>query len=276
MADQTHVRILFWNVGGIQDCGLISSLAASKCIDILALAEFGAESDVLLPQLRRLTGKQFFEPNSLTARIKIYAKDDRLDLRELHSGGRLTIRTLQFDGTAFLLAAAHLVSKVNWTLGDQAAESAIVAGEIQDIEREQGHERTILFGDLNMNPFDAGVVQASGLHAMMTKEIVASGSRKIQGRTYPFFYNPMWGFFGDRTTGPAGTHYFRHSGHISYDWNIFDQVLIRHDAIPWLHEDIEIITEVDGEKLFDDNRRPDPRIGSDHFPLLFQLTSRRK
>lgn len=62
-----------------------------------------------------------------------------------------------------------------------------------------------------MNPFDEGVVKAAGLHAMMTKATANERFRTVQGREYPFFYNPMWGFFGDRTDGPAGTFHYRRS-----------------------------------------------------------------
>lgn len=95
----------------------------------------------------------------------------------------------------------------------------------------------------------------------------------VQGREYPFFYNPMWGFFGDRTEGPPGTHFYRHSGHVSFDWNIFDQLLLRTDVLPWFRDDIEILTRIGETELQLANGRPNSEIGSDHFPIVFRLAA---
>ena len=42
-----------------------------------------------------------------------------------------------------------------------------------------------------------------------------------------FFYNPMWGHFGDALDGPPGSYYDARSEAVAYFWNVFDQVLIR-------------------------------------------------
>ena len=159
---------------------------------------------------------------------------------------------------------------MNWDDRDQAAEVCELAHQIRTLETRRGHARTILLGDFNMNPFDPGVVQAAGFHAAMTKAIASTESRVVQGREYPFFYNPMWGFFGDRTPGPPGTHYYR-AGHVSYDWNIYDQVLIRPQAFPWFDDKIEIVTKIGEVDLLKKNGQPDPDVGSDHLPITFGL-----
>lgn len=107
----------------------------------------------------------------------------------------------------------------------------------------------------------------------MAKSIANAGSRKIQGQRYPFFYNPMWGFFGDRTPGPAGTIHYRHSGHVSFFWNIFDQILIRPDALPWFDDTIEIVSRIGDINLLTASGYPDPEIGSDHLPIVFRVAA---
>lgn len=121
-----------------------------------------------------------------------------------------------------------------------------------------------------MNPFDSGVVQASGFHGVMTKAIASKRSRKVLSREFPFFYNPMWGFFGDRTPGPPGTHYFRDK-HVSFEWNIYSQVLIRPDALPWMDDTIEIVDHVGEVNLLTKQGIPNRNVGSDHLPLVFGL-----
>lgn len=266
---------LFWNVNK-RDCReLLVKLSDEKHVDVVILAENKLDSNKTLDLLRRTVRDSFCEPTCALHRLQVFARDKYLDLREAyaHANGRVTIRVLCHQDTEFLLVAAHLPSKLNWQPADQSAEATALAQQVRDEENRQGHRRTILVGDLNMNPFEDGIVQANGLHAMMTKACVAADSRIVQDRQYPFFYNPMWGFFGDQTDGPPGTHYYRHSGHVSYDWNIFDQVLIRRDVLPWF-DGVEIVTKIGDIELTDNNGRPDNRIASDHFPIVFRLAAR--
>lgn len=274
---ESRLTCLFWNVNRGDRRELIGKLATDKHADIVVLAEHGAESDATLGELRRQVDESFNEPQSATHRLQLFARGPALDLSEIFGDamGRVTIRVLRYQRAEFLLAAAHLPSKWHWGREDQAAETGVLADEIRRVEESRGHRRTILFGDLNMNPFEDGVVQASGLHAMMTKAIVKAGSRIVQGREYPFFYNPMWGFLGDRIEGPPGTLYYRNSGHLSYDWNMFDQVLIRPDALPWFQGDVEIVTKIGETQLADTDGRPNKEIGSDHFPIVFRLAATR-
>jgi len=269
----SRLTCVFWNANGRDRAELIARLTAEKHADVVVVAEHGSDNETTLGALRREVDEAFVEPPSVAPRLQIFARNAALSLRETYAdaSGRLTIRTLRYQQTEFLLAAVHLPSKVNWNREDQAAEAWALAGQIRDEEQRRGHRRTVLCGDLNMNPFEDGVVQAAGLHAMMTRATAGARSRIVQGRDYPFFYNPMWGFFGDRTEGPPGTHYYRHSGHLSHEWNIFDQVLIRPEALAWFQGDVEIVTEIGDTDLRDANGRPSKEVGSDHFPIVFRL-----
>lgn len=263
---------LFWNVGGHDLNAMIARLAAEVGADVIVLAENGSSSEQTLGELRRSADPSFTEPPSALKRIQVFGRGANLSLREVYADGnrRLTIRILRYVGTELLLAAAHLTSKLYWSREDQTAEMHEVSRQIRSEEQRRGHARTIVVGDLNMNPFEDGMVQASGLHATMTKATTEEGTRRVQERDYPFFYNPMWGFFGDRTPGPPGTYYYRHGGHLSYEWNIFDQVLVRPEILP-LFEDVEIVTKIGETELRGPRGRPDRKTSSDHFPIVFRL-----
>ncbi|MGH9762816.1 MAG: hypothetical protein ACREAC_18495, partial [Blastocatellia bacterium] len=125
----------------------------------------------------------------------------------------------------FLLGAIHFPSKKELTSGDQQSMASRISARL--IENQVGHFRTVLVGDLNMNPFDAGMVSADGFHGVMTRQIAKRSARVVRGETFPFFYNPMWGQLGDITDGPPGTFYRTSSAFIEYFWQTFDQVLIR-------------------------------------------------
>jgi hypothetical protein len=99
---------------------------------------------------------------------------------------------------------------------EQKSMSRRISEEIRRVETSVGHSRTVVVGDLNMNPFEDGMISADGFHAVMTSEIANKQPRSIQGNQYPFFYNPMWGRFGDNSEGPPGTFYQRPSSFVEY------------------------------------------------------------
>jgi hypothetical protein len=141
---------------------------------------------------------------------------------------------------------------------------------IQEVEGKRWADRTVLVGDFNMNPFDAGVVSAHALHAVMTKDVARRGSREVRGEEYPFFYNPMWGCFGDRTAGPPGSFYLGASKPVNYFWNVYDQVLLRPGLMDSLRE-LAVLDSDGVESLLTASGLPQTSSGSDHLPLFFQL-----
>ncbi len=170
-----------------------------------------------------------------------------------------------------LLAVTHFVSKNNYSSGGQAMLAQQVAKEINRVEEGVGHERTLLVGDLNMNPFEDGVTGALALHAVMTRKLAERVERIVQGARYRFFYNPMWGHFGDRTAGPPGTYYHRSPVVAELFWHMFDQVLLRPDLMGLL-DDLAILDNIDGECLVTQPAGLPREVAcSDHLPLAFHL-----
>jgi hypothetical protein len=191
----------------------------------------------------------------------------------LRDSSGFTIRHLLVPGhCSVILAAVHFPSKLFWNDGSQALECTEFARTIIEVESEVGHDRTVLVGDLNMNPFESGMVGAVGLNATMVRERALREFRVVQGRQYPFFYNPMWGHFGDRDPNPAGTYYRDSGQHVNYYWNMFDQVLIRPSLLGMFPADgVEIVTHAGRTPLLTSSGVSNRAIGSDHLPLLFTL-----
>lgn len=269
------IKGLFWNVGRQDRRQIVAEAAAERNLEIIVLAEAAVDTDDQLQALEERTGAKYSCPASTTPRLQIYSRLEHLDLSEIYAtaNGRLTIRRMLWNDREFLFIAVHLLSKLNWDDADQHAEVQVMADQIRREELQRGHRRTILVGDLNMNPFERGVVQSTGLHAMMSKADIVAGTRVVQTQEYPFFYNPMWGLFGDRTPGPPGSFYYRPAQHLSYDWHILDQLLIRPEALAWFDEDVEIATRIGDKNLLTEFGRPNRDVGSDHFPLIFALNS---
>jgi hypothetical protein len=130
-----------------------------------------------------------------------------------------------------------------------------------------------LIGDLNSNPFDNGLVLPRSLHAVMPRRVAEQVSREVSHRPWPYFFNPMWGFFGDGTASPPGTCYYSPEGsHRAFHWNMFDQVLIRPSLLPYYASDsVRIVHTLGTENLTKANGIPDRDVGSDHLPIRIRL-----
>lgn len=173
----------------------------------------------------------------------------------------------------FSLVLVHFPSKLHWQDSDQNAYSSEVRYFVEQLEAQLGHDRTVLVGDFNMHPFQAGMVQATGLHATMDRRTAESERRVVQGKSYPFFYNPMWSFFGEKGKGEVnGTYFYPPSGQpLAYFWHVFDQVILRPSMLPVFDEDsLQIITRIGSTNLLTDKGVVHKNI-SDHLPVVFNL-----
>lgn len=272
-------RFLFWNLNNKPLAETLARLAFAHDIDVLMLAECDLNPGGVLNALNDgssgsgSSGVYYHAPCRLCTRIKIFLRFSDEYLPIAAEGDRLTIRRLTLpDKPEILLAVVHVISKVRYSPRSQEEEARDLAQSIRAAEHNAGHSRTLLVGDLNMNPFEYGVAGAGTLNAMMTRGLASKQSRIVLGKAYPYFYNPMWGHFGDSSGSPAGTHYYRKSDHLCYFWNMFDQVLLRPALFDnWQPSSLKIL-QSDGERSFIDNDGGRPRDMSDHLPILFDLT----
>jgi endonuclease/exonuclease/phosphatase family metal-dependent hydrolase len=266
------VSFLFWNIDKRPRKARIAALAAEYDLDVLMLAECAIPPQEVLQALNGAGRGPYCFPFSEARKIHIFTRfqpgelvavwdsiDHVVTVRRLLAGNRPDV----------LLAVVHYHDRRNWTEADQMAEVPKLARVVAERGRDFGHQRTILVGDFNMDPFDKGVVMASGLHAVMTRDVAGKRRRVVAGESYPYFYNPMWGFFGDRAEGPPGTHYFL-GKQVAYFWHIFDQVLLRPDLMNSL-KDLRILDAEGPTPLLTRGGRPDRSAGSDHLPLYFRL-----
>ncbi|MBI4965860.1 MAG: endonuclease/exonuclease/phosphatase family protein [Desulfomonile tiedjei] len=265
---------MFWNVNSRPRGEIIANLARRHDVDVIMLAECSISPAALLSELNRVETQYHYAEQRACKKIEIYSRFPGDFIPPIIEDDRLTVRHLQLPGlTDILLAVVHFPSKLWWSDHSQAAECCQLTGSLEEAENMVGHSRTVLVGDLNMNPFEAGVVGANGLHGVMTKRIAETGSRIVQGRQYQFFYNPMWSLLGDASPGPPGTHFYSAAEHAVFFWNMFDQVLIRPALLDrFRNKDLRII-ESDDQRSFLSPRtgNPDPNVASDHLPLVFSL-----
>jgi endonuclease/exonuclease/phosphatase family metal-dependent hydrolase len=277
------ISFLFWNLMGNQEATRparmaalrqhVTRLAHSSKVDVFLFAESPFAPDELVGVLNAAgTGAYCFPPSN-SQRIQLLTRlpaANVVDQFNDPSNGRLTIRRVTTpEQQELLLAALHFQSQLYWGQAEQALQMTRTSQDIRETEDQVGHQRTVLVGDLNMNPFDQGVVSAQALNAVMTRDLARAEGRTVAGRVYRFFYNPTWGFFGDRTPGPPGS-FFSNSGPGGHYWNVFDQVLLRPDLMNHLSE-LQILDSDGQERLVTGRGRPRATHASDHLPLLFRL-----
>ncbi len=268
------LNFLFWNLQKKNRDEQVAQLARECAADVICLAECDAISTNLISQLNEANGFLFAENRPYEAgKVRLLSHFSDLEFHPVFGSpyGRMTIWRLFLQDTDVLLAVIHFQSKINWEGDDQYEQMQVLARNIREIECQFEHSRTVVFGDFNMNPFERGMASSHGLHGVMTRDIAREGARTVAGVKYPFFYNPMWGCLGDRTTGPPGSHFARISAPLSYFWNTFDQVLIRPALLDYFPGNVRIIDSIGERSLISDNGRIDTEFGTDHLPLYFSL-----
>lgn len=267
------VTVLFWNTGGNEGLlNMIGSLVEKYDVDIALLAEMQISIDEVLKEFNEVRKLPFHASASSCERIKVFSRYSHRFIKPIEESRYFTMRHVRLPGTEdFILVAAHLRSRLYQSLESQNAVCIELARDIRGVEERLGIDRTVVIGDLNANPFDIGMVAAFGLHGMMSQRQVEKRTRKVGGREYPLFYNPMWSYMGDLSDGPPGTYHYERSEQVNYGWNMFDQVLVRSSMIPCFDFGrLEIVTSV-GEKLLLTERGIPDKSRSDHLPIVFGL-----
>jgi endonuclease/exonuclease/phosphatase family metal-dependent hydrolase len=244
-------------------------LARQRAADVLVLAEGQIRTFDLLYALNT-GGAASYRVVPLQSRfLRVFTNLPARVARAVGESDRSSyIKIDPLIGRGFLLAAVHLRSKL-YDSDAQLIAARLLAHEIQDFEQEAGDNRTLLVGDLNMNPFEDGIVGVDGLNATMSETVASKSHRTFGNRDYPFFYNPMWRMMGDPAVA-QGSYYFDKGHAITYYWNTFDQVLMRPALAPFFdHQSLQFCVNAGGQSLLR-NGRIDSSI-SDHLPLLFRL-----
>jgi exonuclease III len=265
-------RIIFWNVKKKDLTNFVCSITQSTNSDVVVLVENQVSSAEMLRALQENVSQDFYFPYQASPekRFQCFCRKPELDLSEIHSGTRTSVRQFQVAHHRAILALVHGVDIRNYDPSARQSFAQSLATDMKFVKGQQKTDKLILLGDFNMNPYDIGMNLAAGLNAMMTKSCMERGYRRYIGENYDFYYNPMWSLFGDNTDGPAGTvHDISSQG--PYGWSMLDQVLINYSIVE-IFRDVKILTEAGEVSLMDKKGRPDAKRASDHFPILVDFS----
>lgn len=265
------VTMMFWNVHGKNLTDAVGQLAHIEQADIVLIAENGANPADVQAQLQAKTGRQFHVSQKRMMDVfSTYASTefDSLEEGDRFNGWRLTLG----PGREIGVFAVHLLSKLHSEPADQrlAAQNALAA--LQNFEQRLGHKRTVALGDFNLDPFEEPMAGADGFHAVLDRMIALRTERTVQGKSYSFFYNPMWSLMGDCSIGPPGSYYYDKGKTLTHFWHMFDQVIIRPDLVPALVANkLRIVDRIGNDSLLRKNV-PDKDTFSDHLPLVVSFS----
>ena len=264
--------ILFWNLNKKQLIADIVWLCRHYDVDILILAESTISNEKILISLNTETDRIYISPDNPTTYLSLFYRYPSESIQLFAGEQRISIQRIQpLISSDFILVALHLPSKLHKSEDDQYWICRRVMQTIREVENRVGHERTLIIGDFNLNPFEKGMVAADGFHAMMTQKIVRRQERTFQGEASAFFYNPMWGRMGDLLPETPGTYYYSNSSLINYFWNTFDQVLLRPDLLDYFSQDnLKVISQIAEKRLLTE-KETILSSSSDHLPIVITL-----
>lgn len=122
--------------------------------------------------------------------------------------------------------------------------------------------REVICGDFNLQPHHE-VFFSDGMNAHRSW---TWSSRR--GALADSLYNPTWGLFG-RTREPLGSYY--KASEADKPWYLYDQALLSPALVDGRAR-VRLVHRVAGGRLDSAAaRKPDPKRGSDHFPVLVQF-----
>ena len=263
--------ILFWNINKKPLLEEIEELCHDNDIDILILAECQLSNAQILPAINSNSKNEYRKLFNPVSNLSLFCRHPPIQsVTLIQDEKRIIIRGISLaNGNSFTLVALHLPSKLYKSDIEQGVHSPRVARRIEEAENKVGHDRTLVIGDFNMNPFEVGMVSAEAFHAVMDRNIANKVSRKVDGEIYKYFYNPMWRLMGDDSNDFLGTYYYR-AGSISYFWNTFDQVLLRHSLLGNFNsKNVSIISRIRHRNLIVNNKID--KFFSDHLPIIIKL-----
>jgi hypothetical protein len=269
------LTFLFWNLKQSRP-DVVANVARKRAVDVIMLAECPTSRGQMLGTLNKDTNDYFFIPSECP-KINIYARFHEQYLPPLREEDDFSIRRLALPQRLdLLLCVAHFPSKQSLREPvDRQDYATIFSGKLADVEDAAKINRTIVTGDLNMNPYEDGLVMARALHAVPTRALAKREQRtSLRTESRIFFYNPMWRHFGERMEGHAGTYFYSSPKSRADYWNIYDQVLLRPDLLPYFQDDdLEIIHEDVGSNVsfLKNDGVPNRDEISDHLPILFRI-----
>ncbi len=275
------MRLLFWNMNRKDLSEALAGILNGGEYTLIILCEFGGQKGKLLSTVNQ-QGAFYSWCEGSDGRMTALTRLKSFKVTRIRDEGlvddndaRYSFWRLMCHGEPITVCGLHLPAGPHHSTKAKNHLLNRLSRDIGLVEKQEGHERTILLGDFNLNPFDEMVISSEGLHAISSlSEAKRLRSRTVQRETRAFFYNPMWSHMGDRPTEPAGTYYWPTSVD-QYGWQMYDQVLFRPSLMDVFSDfEVDIVTASAENPLTDKHGHPDKDRFSDHLPVRVHFYDR--
>lgn len=271
----SKIKFLFWNIYNKNLVFPLAELILENQVDVVSLAEAkNLDITTLINLLKRNGGEWKNSIISSNSDIRVLAKQE-IDIIPYKEESHYSIYKIKKDGKIDgLYVVVHLLSKMYKS--DEALYNRAnnIARELCKYEHEvfgEKERKTIVTGDFNMQPYEAGICSGYGFNATMSARQAAKKTRKVDGEDVYFFFNPMWSLIGANKM-VQGSYYNSSdkNDHAIY-WYSFDSVLLRPCYIEKFNWDYFDIIEKTTNFKFVPHTTIDKDKYSDHLPIKFEI-----
>ncbi|PXV56447.1 hypothetical protein [Aeromonas veronii] len=256
------MNILFWNVQK-KDLSLAANqICIDEKIDLCIFAEASNLDESII------TTNSFNKIVTLN-NLSIFTKYSSSIVKVIHESMRYSLLLVNspISGDVFI-CCLHLISKFNYSDTSILLEVQILMREIDKRKSEYNISHVIICGDFNQNPYEPAMVSAACFNATCDRTIAKKMSRQVLGKSYDYYYNPMWKFYA-ATSRPYGTYFHHSSTHDTIHWNILDQFIISSSLLDLISDnDFKIVTKNKNDSFVNRVGVINKKNFSDHLPIV--------
>lgn len=270
------MNVLFWNIGKKKTfSNVIVDVVKEESIDLIAFAEIpNNETSFFENELKKADISYTYLTPIKHTKVEVYYKSSVVDIINAYDGKRISVNKVHSNknGNEYYLVFCHLKDAYSTDKSQLQGFARSVVKEILEHEEAVKSKRTLVCGDFNMNPYENAMIECDGFNAMPTEKIAKKGHRKVEGKSYEMFYNPMWGLMGDLNGQlVSGTYYYDPLLPIQQYWHIVDQVIMRPEMVSVFEKkQLKILSKGHTYNLLNRNNNMSNKF-SDHLPIKFQL-----
>lgn len=280
------INFLFWNIKKNKNCLLaLADLVQQYATDVVLLAECPFDDATVIAAL----GTRFQWAQHTNNQLKFFStlSAPAFAITNAQFDEHLVLASLRINKHRLLLVGVHLPSK--WPKADDDAQIEWAEEYRTLITEQEGliSNKTYIFGDFNLNPYDAGMTHRTrGFTTISSQRLAVYHRKRKIGRRVKvprrYFYNPMWAFLGDISPGTGlkkvpGTFSWSPKNPTDTHWNCLDGLLVSPEglihfddaSLQILTESIDPATSMRSHLLFEKTVN---RKYSDHLPIRFTLT----
>jgi len=280
-----RVKVLFWNYNVAKGSLMtkesvkadpLARMVNGRAIDLVVLADCGlSDTEILNAFIAR--GLNFTALAIPHPKVRFFRRSTSPRLVHVTSDDRFHFVRLTAEGfEEILIGATHLYDRQNTPLPQSRhSKASRHMTTLFEAELQAKHNRTILVGDFNMTPEEAGMVDRENSFGALMSWDLAKAQSAPELQEAPRFFNPMWSLMG--RAGAPGTYYWDSTDSHNIYWFCIDGVIARHSLREiFRDETLEILTTIpdrDGEEvpLFRLAEKHWKIDFSDHLPIRFEL-----